>query len=248
MQLRPARDRFPVRRRDDHRRQPCVYNTAAKEIAAQHGRRSPSWPSTTSGRATPATSTCPCGARTARGRFWDGGERTPLYDHFVAGVLATTRLHPALCAEHQLLQRFAAGSFAPTGRLGPGQPHLRRSAGRARHRGPDGEPCSRRDVNPYLALAGMLAGGCTDRERASAGGRAGRQRLDSGEPSAAHTAGGPGPVRGSEIARASFGDDVVDHYVNMAASSSRPLRPRHRLGAPARFRADVSATDAGAPR
>ena len=43
-----------------------VYKTGAKEIAAARATHSPSWPSTTSARATPATSTCPSAGPTAR--------------------------------------------------------------------------------------------------------------------------------------------------------------------------------------
>ena len=42
-----------------------IYKTGAKEIAAQEGMCSPSWPSRTSARATPATSTCRCATTTA---------------------------------------------------------------------------------------------------------------------------------------------------------------------------------------
>ncbi len=67
VQLRPARDRLPVRRRPGHRRQPRRLQDGrqgdrlpARQVADLHGR------SSTSARATPATSTCRCAARTAR--------------------------------------------------------------------------------------------------------------------------------------------------------------------------------------
>ena len=87
--------------------------------------------------------------------------RTPLYDSFVAGLLATMADFTLLYAPNiNSYKRFAAGSFAPTTiawgldnrtcalRLvgqGPGA--------RLENRVPGG------DVNPYLALAAMLAGG-----------------------------------------------------------------------------------------
>ena len=71
------------------------------------------------------------------------------------------RVHPALRAEHQLLQAVRRRLVrADRGRLGPRQPHLRGArwsgtapALRMENRVPGG------DVNPYLALAAMLAGG-----------------------------------------------------------------------------------------
>ena len=93
--------------------------------------------------------------------FWDGEQRSTLYDQFVAGVLATMADFTLMYAPNiNSYKRFAAGSFAPTTiawgldnrtcavrLVGHG-----RSA-RMENRVPGG------DVNPYLALAAMLAGG-----------------------------------------------------------------------------------------
>ncbi len=47
--------------------------------------------------------------------FWEDGRRTPLYDHFVAGVLATMQDFTLLYAPNvNSYKRFADGSFAPT--------------------------------------------------------------------------------------------------------------------------------------
>jgi glutamine synthetase len=74
------------------------------------------------------------------------------------------------------------------------------------------------DVNPYLALAAMLAGGLHGID----------EQLPLPDPLVgnAYTSGLPrvpatlGAARdlfaGSEVARKTFGDEVVDHYVNMA--------------------------------
>ena len=74
------------------------------------------------------------------------------------------------------------------------------------------------DVNPYLALAGMLAGGLHGIEE--------RLPLEPelvGNAYASDKPHVPSTLRdardafsGSEIARKVFGDDVVDHYTNMA--------------------------------
>ncbi|MDR4534478.1 glutamine synthetase family protein [Glutamicibacter sp. PS] len=95
--------------------------------------------------------------------FWDPatGKRTKLYNHFIAGVLATMREFTLFYAPNiNSYKRFAKGSFAPT----------------AVAWGLDNRTCSVRlvgeghgarmenrlpgaDANPYLAMAAMLAGG-----------------------------------------------------------------------------------------
>ena len=90
-------------------------------------------------------------------------------------------------------------SFAPTARrLGRGQPHLLVAGGRARAGAAPGEPrLPGGDVNPYLALAGMLAGGLHGIEQRAAA-RAGRSRATPTPPTAErahHAARGPRPVR-----------------------------------------------------
>ena len=143
-----------------------------------------------------------------------------LFDHFIAGILATMR---DLCYFYapniNSYKRFQPGSFAPTaiawGRdnrtcalrvVGHG------SGLRVENRVPGG------DVNPYLAVAAMMAGGLhgieqqlelepafegnayrSDKEHVPTTLQQARDLLD-----------------GSELARRLMGDDVVDHYVNAA--------------------------------
>jgi glutamine synthetase len=74
------------------------------------------------------------------------------------------------------------------------------------------------DVNPYLALAAMLAGGLHGIEN--------ELPLEDGLVGNAYTSGReqvPGTLAAareafatSKVARAALGDEVVDHYVNMA--------------------------------
>ena len=75
------------------------------------------------------------------------------------------------------------------------------------------------DVNPYLALAAMLAGGLHGIENElRARRRAGRQRLHL-RPARRCRARCPrraSAFASSALARAALGDEVVDHYVNMA--------------------------------
>jgi glutamine synthetase len=135
-------------------------------------------------------------------------------------VLATLREFTLLYAPNvNSYKRFAAGSFAPT-RVAWGEDNRTCSVRVVGH-GPSLRPELRLpggDVNPYLALAGMLAGGL--------------HGIRSGLPLPPAFAGNaytselptvPTTLReardlfaGSAVAREAFGDDVVDHYVNAA--------------------------------
>jgi glutamine synthetase len=200
----------------------AVYKTVAKEIAAQHG-KSITFMSKYNER---EGNSCHIHL-SLRGKdgeivFWDDdkGQRTPLYDHFVAGVLATMRDMTLLYAPNiNSYKRFADGSFAPT-TIAWGEDNrtcavrlVGRGAGaRMENRLPGG------DVNPYLALAAMLAGGLHGIDN--------QLELEPALEGNAYTSGRekvPGSLRdardafvSSAVARKAFGDEVVDHYVNMA--------------------------------
>ena len=196
------------------------------------GRRSRSWRSTTSARATPATSTCRCAATTATVVFWDGdGAHRRSTTSFIAGVLATMHDFTLLYAPNiNSYKRFAAGSFAPTAiAWGARQPHLRRAPGRARPERPDGEPPARRRREP-LPRPRRDAGRRPARHRAGARarGRAGGQRLHTPTSRTCRTpcARRATPSHASAIARAAFGDEVVDHYTNMADVELAPSTRR----------------------
>ena len=197
-----------------------VYKNAAKEIAAQQG-RSITFMAKYNQR---EGSSCHIHL-SLRGEddallFWDAGGRTALYDHFVAGVLATMADFTLLYAPNvNSYKRFADGSFAPT-TIAWGEDNRtcavrlvgHGSGARMENRVPGA------DVNPYLALAAMIAGGLHGID----------EQLDLPDPLVgnAYTSGLPkvpatlGAARdlfaGSEVARKTFGDDVVDHYVNAA--------------------------------
>ncbi|MGV9991396.1 glutamine synthetase family protein [Streptomyces sp. NPDC003374] len=140
--------------------------------------------------------------------------------HFLAGQLAALRDFALLYAPGiNSYKRFRPGSFAPTAvawghdnrtcalRVVGHGPSLR-----FENRLPGG------DVNPYLAVAGLVAAGLYGVE----------QRLPLPEPCpgnayAAEYERVPGTLReaaelweNSPIAKAAFGDEVVDHYRNMA--------------------------------
>ena len=205
----------------------AVYKTAAKEIAAQQGKSITFMAKYNEREGNSCHIHLSLRGEDGSLVFWgptmspepvEG--RTPLYDSFVAGLLATMADFTLLYAPNiNSYKRFAAGSFAPTTiawgldnrtcalRLvgqGPGA--------RLENRVPGG------DVNPYLAIAAMLAGGLY--------GIANELELGPELTGNAYTSGLPTVPRtlrdardafaGSTIAREAFGDDVVDHYVNMA--------------------------------
>ena len=198
-----------------------VYKTAAKEIAAQRGQSITFMAKYDQREGNSCHIHLSLRGDNGDVVFWDGDQRTPLYDQFIAGVLATLRDFTLLYAPNvNSYKRFAAGSFAPTA-VAWGLDN-RTCAVRLVGHGPSARMENRLpggDVNPYLALAGMLAGGLHGIENElAARGRAGRQRLRLRQAArAAHAARGPRAVRRAPtIARAAFGDEVVDHYVNMA--------------------------------
>lgn len=145
---------------------------------------------------------------------------SPLMGHWIAGILATLREFTLLYAPTiNSYKRYAKGSFAPTGVAWgvDNRTCALRVVGhgaslRVENRVPGG------DVNPYLAIAAIIAGGLHGIENelplpAPLTGNA----YDS---DVAHL---PTTLREaaalferSDIARAAFGDDVVAHYLNQA--------------------------------
>ena len=204
----------------------AVYKTAAKEIAAQHGK------AITFMAKYDAREGSSCHIHLSlRGTdgelvFWDPdandgkGDRSALYDQFVAGVLATVADFTLLYAPNiNSYKRFADGSFAPN-TIAWGLDNrtcavrlVGQGAGaRMENRVPGG------DVNPYLALAAMIAGGLHGIES--------ELELEPPLEGNAYTSGRakvPGTMpeareafATSTVAREALGDEVVDHYVNMA--------------------------------
>lgn len=149
------------------------------------------------------------------------GGVSELFEHFVAGMLATVPELTLLFAPNvNSYKRFAAGSFAPTS-LAWGRDN-RTCAIRVVGHGPSLRVENRipgGDVNPYLAIAAMVAGGLHGLEH--------EMGLEPPTTGNAYHAGGsrqlPGTLRDaadlfekSSLARDALGDDVVDHYCNMA--------------------------------
>jgi glutamine synthetase len=140
---------------------------------------------------------------------------------FLAGVLATVRELTLFHAPNiNSYKRFADGSFAPTAVAWglDNRTCALRVVGHGRNirvecRVPGG------DVNPYLSVAALIAGGLYGVEKG----------LEPPEPFAGNAYGADGVERlpatlaeaaalfeGSALAREAFGDDVVAHYLNNA--------------------------------
>ena len=156
---------FLLRRRAAHRGQPRRLQDrregdrrAARQVAHLHGevRRA-------RGQLVPHPPVA-AGRRTATVVFGDGDESEPAPSTSVRRGRARDACASSPCSTRRTSTPTSAsqpGSFAPTAdRVGPRQPHLRRcgwsataTALRMENRVPGG------DVNPYLALAAMLAGG-----------------------------------------------------------------------------------------
>jgi glutamine synthetase len=200
-----------------------VYRNAAKEIAAHHGksltfmakfdqREGSSCHIHLSLRG-PDGETVFADENAAHGH-------SAMFDHFLAGILATQRELTFFYAPNiNSYKRFASASFAPT----------------AVAWGRDNRTCALRvvghgsglrvenrvgggDLNPYLAVAAMLAGGLHGIEHELV--------LEPPLEGNAYTSDKPRVpatlqeardlLAGSSVAREAFGDEVVDHYVNAA--------------------------------
>jgi glutamine synthetase len=198
----------------------AVYKTVAKEIASHHGKSLTFMAKYNEREGSSCHIHLSLRGQDGKIVFWEDEKRSALYDQFVAGVLATMTDFTLLYAPNiNSYKRFADGSFAPTA-IAWGEDNrtcavrlVGKGAGaRMENRVPGG------DVNPYLAIAAMMAGGLHGIE-------AGLE-LEPALVGNAYTSGRPrvpGTLReardafhGSAIARAAFGDEVVDHYTNMA--------------------------------
>ncbi|MEA2360856.1 MAG: glutamine synthetase, partial [Thermoleophilaceae bacterium] len=198
---------------DDH----AIYKTGAKEIAAQEGMSITYMAKVDEREGNSCHIHCSLQQEGGGNVFADDRQT---FDHFVAGQLAALRDLTLMFAPNiNSYKRFVAGSFAPT----------------AVAWGKDNRTCSMRvvghgqglrvenrlpgaDVNPYLALAAMIAAGLhgvdnqLPLEPAFEG-----NAYDSDKPKVPHTMYAARDLFAeSDIAREAFGQDVVDHYLNRA--------------------------------
>ena len=208
-----------VRTCDNH----SIYKNAAKEIAAAHGQALTFMAKFDEREGNSCHIHLSLRGRDGSTVFADDkrdGGHSHVFDHFLAGVQATMGEFTLLYAPNiNSYKRYAPGSFAPTaiawGRdnrtcalrvVGHG------TALRVENRVPGG------DVNPYMAVAAMLAGGLhgiaeklplepafvgnaytSDKEHVPATMLAARDLFAA-----------------SAVARQAFGADVVEHYVHAA--------------------------------
>ena len=199
-----------------------VYKTGAKEIAAAHGMSLTfmAKPNQREGNSCHVH----LSLRDADGRPVMAGDReyglSRLGEQFLAGQLAALREMSLLFAPNiNSYKRYAAGSFAPIAvrwgvdnrtcayrLVGHGQ------SLRAENRVPGG------DVNPYLAVAAMIAGGLDgiERELPLEAAFKGNAYDDPGPRVPATLRDALEAWERSVLAPAAFGDDVVAHYANGA--------------------------------
>jgi len=198
---------------DDH----AIYKMGAKEIAAQEGKAITFIAKFNELEG----NSCHihCSLQTGDGESVFAAERST-FDHFLAGQLACMRDLTLLFAPQvNSYKRFAEGSFAPT----------------AVAWGKDNRTCSLRvvghgeglrvenrlpgaDVNPYLALAGMIAAGLhgIDNELPLEPALEGNA-YESDKPKVPSTMYAARDLFAeSVVAREAFGQEVVDHYLNRA--------------------------------
>uniref|UniRef100_A0AAU3HSJ7 Glutamine synthetase family protein n=1 Tax=Streptomyces sp. NBC_01393 TaxID=2903851 RepID=A0AAU3HSJ7_9ACTN len=204
--------------------QHAVYKTGAKEIASQEG-VSLTFMAKYNER---EGNSCHIhlsladadGTNVMAGSAQDPGGMSEVMRHFLAGQLAALRDFSLLYAPNiNSYKRFQPGSFAPTA-VAWGHDNRTcalRVVGHGRsmrfeNRLPGG------DVNPHLAVAGLVAAGLYGVER-----KLELPEACSGNAYTAEYAHVPTTLReaaelweNSPIARAAFGDEVVEHYRNMA--------------------------------
>ncbi|KMO78450.1 glutamine synthetase [Mycobacterium sp. BK558] len=213
--------------RYDHARTTCdnhtIYRNGAKEIADQHGKSLTFMAKFDEREGNSCHIHISLRGEDGSAVFADEDAEdgmTPLFRSFIAGQLATMR-ELSLCYAPNVnsYKRFAEGSFAPTAIawgfdnrtcslrvVGHG------AAMRMENRAPGG------DVNQYLAVSALIAGGLYGIENElelpeALSGNAytsGAERLPTTLAEAVEL------FDNSKVARDAFGDDVVDHYLNYA--------------------------------
>jgi glutamine synthetase len=185
----------------------AVFKTIAKEIAAQHGKSITFLASYAEQQGNACHVRLALQADDSSAAFWNDEERTRLYDSFVAGLLVTLD-------DFTLLYAPNINSYK---RLGPDDREVvglatNNSAAWVENRLPGA------DVNPYLALAAMIAGGLYGIDHDLELGPALTRKVGSTDfPRIPDTLRAARQAFGSsQIARSAFGDEVVDHYTAMA--------------------------------
>ena len=197
-----------------------IYKNGAKEIADQHGKSLTFMAKYDEREGNSCHIHISLRGADGSAVFADGQDMSAMFRSFVAGQLATLRELTLFYAPNiNSYKRFVDGSFAPTA-VAWGMDNRTCSLRVVGHghgmrmecRAPGG------DVNPYLAVAALIAGGLHGIERGleleePCAGNAytgSAQRLPSTLAEAA------GLFEASAVARTAFGDEVVEHYLNNA--------------------------------
>jgi len=205
-----------LRTADQH----SVYKNAAKEIASLHGKAITFMAKYDEREGNSCHVHMSLRGHDGSIVFDTGDGATKVFEQFVAGVQATMYDFTLLYAPNiNSYKRFAEGSFAPTA-IAWGRDNrtcslrvVGHGAGlRVENRLPGG------DMNPYLGLAGMLAGGLhgieneLELEPPMEG-----NAYESDKRHVPHTLQeARDAFADSDVARSAFGDAVVDHYLNAA--------------------------------
>jgi glutamine synthetase len=197
-----------------------IYKNGAKEIAAQEGCSISFMPKFNEREGNSCHIHLSLRGEDGSSVFAEGHEFSETFQNFLAGQLACLREFTLFFAPNiNSYKRFAVGSFAPTAvawgkdnrtcsmRVVGHGPSLR-----VENRLPGG------DVNPYLAIAAMIAAGLhgidnelpLEDEIAGSAYFSDKPRVPTNLREAREL------FAGSEAARAAFGDEVVEHYLNMA--------------------------------
>jgi len=198
----------------------AIYKNGAKEIAAQQGCSISFMPKFNELEGNSCHIHLSLRGEDGTPVFADGHGFSSTFESFIAGQLACLRELTLFFAPNiNSYKRFAVGSFAPT----------------AVAWGKDNRTCSMRvvghgsslrvenrlaggDVNPYLAIAAMIAAGLhgMDNELPLEEEMAGNAYLADKPHVPTNLREARELFAGSEAAKAAFGEEVVEHYLNMA--------------------------------
>ena len=198
----------------------AIYKNGAKEIAAQEGQSISFMPKFDEREGNSCHIHLSLRGEDGSAVFPDGHGFSETFERFVAGQVACLREFMLFFAPNiNSYKRYAKGSFAPTA-VAWGKDNRTCSlrvvghgnALRVENRIPGG------DVNPYLAIAAMIAAGLHGMENElSLEDEFAGNAYETDKP---HVPTNLREARelfaGSEVARAAFGVEVVEHYLNMA--------------------------------
>ncbi|MGH3087543.1 MAG: glutamine synthetase family protein [Rubrobacteraceae bacterium] len=198
----------------------AIYKNGAKEIAAQEGCSLTFMPKFNEREGNSCHIHLSLRGEGGAPVFADGHGFSKTFEHFLAGQIACLREMALFFAPNiNSYKRFAEGSFAPTA-VAWGKDNRTCSLRVVGH-GPSLRVESRvpgGDVNPYLAISAMISAGLHGIENELP-----LEEEFSGDAYGANKPRVPKTLyeardlfAGSEVAKAAFGEEVVEHYLNMA--------------------------------